>query len=100
MTTSPAGTARFAGFGEGAVEFYDGLAADNSKAYWTDHRAVYERDVLGPMRGWPGPGARCARSRSGSTTTSGDRHRADHRSFPGASRGRRDCDFHRTASGT
>jgi uncharacterized protein (TIGR02453 family) len=40
----------FAGFGEGAVEFYDGLIADNSKAYWTDHRAVYERDVLAPMQ--------------------------------------------------
>ena len=40
----------FAGFGEGAVEFYDGLAADNSKAYWTDHRAVYDADVLAPMK--------------------------------------------------
>jgi uncharacterized protein (TIGR02453 family) len=40
----------FSGFGEGAVEFYDGLLADNSKAYWTDHREVYERDVLGPMQ--------------------------------------------------
>ena len=40
---------RFRGFGEDAVEFYDGLLADNSKAYWTDHRAVYERDVRGPM---------------------------------------------------
>jgi uncharacterized protein (TIGR02453 family) len=40
----------FAGFGEGAVEFYDGLCADNSKAYWTDHREVYERDVLAPMQ--------------------------------------------------
>jgi len=39
----------FAGFGEGAVEFYDGLVADNSKAYWTDHRAVYEDDVKAPM---------------------------------------------------
>lgn len=39
----------FTGFGEDAVEFYDGLAADNSKAYWTDRRAVYERDVRGPM---------------------------------------------------
>ncbi|GAA0902283.1 DUF2461 domain-containing protein [Pseudonocardia zijingensis] len=39
----------FTGFGEGAVEFYDGLIADNSKAYWTDQRAVYERDVRGPM---------------------------------------------------
>ena len=39
----------FAGFGEGAVEFYDGLLADNSKAYWTDHRATYEADVRAPM---------------------------------------------------
>ncbi|MEQ3552320.1 DUF2461 domain-containing protein [Pseudonocardia nematodicida] len=39
----------FAGFGEGAVEFYDGLLADNSRAYWTDQREVYERDVRGPM---------------------------------------------------
>jgi uncharacterized protein (TIGR02453 family) len=40
----------FAGFGEGLVDFYDGLAADNSKAYWTDHKAIYERDVRDPMR--------------------------------------------------
>jgi uncharacterized protein (TIGR02453 family) len=40
----------FAGFGEGAVEFYDGLVADNSKAYWTDHRSVYEADVRAPMQ--------------------------------------------------
>jgi uncharacterized protein (TIGR02453 family) len=39
----------FTGFGDGAVEFYDGLRADNSKAYWTDHREIYERDVRAPM---------------------------------------------------
>ena len=39
----------FGGFGEGAVDFFDGLEADNSKAYWTDHRAVYEDDVKAPM---------------------------------------------------
>ncbi|MEJ8277824.1 DUF2461 domain-containing protein [Pseudonocardia spirodelae] len=39
----------FAGFGDGAVEFYDGLLADNSKAYWTDHRATYDADVRAPM---------------------------------------------------
>jgi uncharacterized protein (TIGR02453 family) len=39
----------FSGFGEYAVEFYDGLLADNSKAYWTDNREIYERDVRGPM---------------------------------------------------
>jgi uncharacterized protein (TIGR02453 family) len=51
VTTPAAGPASgFAGFGEGAVEFYDGLIADNTKAYWTDHRAVYERDVVAPMQ--------------------------------------------------
>jgi uncharacterized protein (TIGR02453 family) len=40
----------FRGFGDGAVEFYDGLVADNSKAYWTDQRAVYEADVRAPMQ--------------------------------------------------
>lgn len=44
------GPGGFGGFGEGAVEFYDGLLADNSKAYWADHRGVYERDVLAPVR--------------------------------------------------
>lgn len=39
----------FAGFGEAAIDFFDGLEADNSKAYWTDHRATYESDVRAPM---------------------------------------------------
>jgi len=42
-------TAEFTGFGEGAVEFFEGLQADNSKAYWTDRRAVYEADIKEPM---------------------------------------------------
>jgi uncharacterized protein (TIGR02453 family) len=41
---------RFTGFGEDAVEFYDGLAVDNSKAYWTDRRDVYEAHVRAPMQ--------------------------------------------------
>lgn len=40
---------KFAGFGEYVVEFYDGLSADNSKAYWEDHVEVYRSDVRGPM---------------------------------------------------
>jgi uncharacterized protein (TIGR02453 family) len=40
----------FTGFGDGAVEFYDGLEIDNSKAYWTDQRVIYDDDVLAPMR--------------------------------------------------
>lgn len=42
-------TTAFQGFGEHAVDFYDGLAADNSKSYWTDHKAVYQTDVREPM---------------------------------------------------
>ena len=40
----------FAGFPEEALVFYEGLRADNTKAYWTDHRAVYERAVKAPMQ--------------------------------------------------
>jgi uncharacterized protein (TIGR02453 family) len=39
----------FRGWPAEALEFYDGLEADNSKAYWTEHKAVYEETVLGPM---------------------------------------------------
>ncbi|MBV9092540.1 MAG: DUF2461 domain-containing protein [Streptosporangiaceae bacterium] len=39
----------FSGWPEEALEFYDGLAADNSKSYWTRHKAVYEQMVLRPM---------------------------------------------------
>jgi uncharacterized protein (TIGR02453 family) len=40
---------RFEGFGEHAVDFYDGLVADNSKSYWTDNKATYQSDVREPM---------------------------------------------------
>ncbi len=39
----------FDGWPEEALEFYEGLAADNSKTYWTAHKAVYEDVVLHPM---------------------------------------------------
>ena len=39
----------FTGFGEHAIDFYDGLVADNSKAYWTDNKKVYDEDVRAPM---------------------------------------------------
>ena len=39
----------FAGFPEQALVFYEGLEADNTKAYWTDHKAVYERAVKAPL---------------------------------------------------
>ena len=39
----------FSGWPEEALDFYDGLAADNTKTYWTQHKAVYTEKVLGPM---------------------------------------------------
>jgi uncharacterized protein (TIGR02453 family) len=39
----------FKGWPDSALAFYEGLEADNSKAYWLDHKDVYERDVKGPM---------------------------------------------------
>jgi uncharacterized protein (TIGR02453 family) len=39
----------FSGWPAEAVEFYQGLAADNSKTYWTAHKAVYDQCVYAPM---------------------------------------------------
>jgi uncharacterized protein (TIGR02453 family) len=39
----------FSGWPEEALDFYDGLAADNTKTYWTEHKAVYTAKVLDPM---------------------------------------------------
>lgn len=39
----------FQGWPEEALDFYEGLEADNSKVYWTAHKAVYESAVLAPM---------------------------------------------------
>src|SRR3954464_11774369 len=40
----------FRGFPVEAVEFYEGLLADNSKTYWQGHKATYDADVQGPMK--------------------------------------------------
>ena len=39
----------FSGWPEEALEFYEGLEADNSKTYWTGNKAVYEEKVRHPM---------------------------------------------------
>ncbi len=39
----------FTGFGEDAFDFYEGLVADNSKAYWADHTEQYRTAVREPM---------------------------------------------------
>jgi uncharacterized protein (TIGR02453 family) len=39
----------FQGWPEEALDFYDGLEADNSKTYWIAHKHIYEASVLAPM---------------------------------------------------
>jgi uncharacterized protein (TIGR02453 family) len=39
----------FKGWRAEALEFYEGLEADNSKAYWQEHKAVYDEQVKAPM---------------------------------------------------
>jgi uncharacterized protein (TIGR02453 family) len=39
----------FRGWPSEALEFYEGLSADNSKTYWTEHLSVYEKQVRAPM---------------------------------------------------
>ncbi|MBO3746272.1 DUF2461 domain-containing protein [Streptosporangiaceae bacterium NEAU-GS5] len=39
----------FTGFPDEAFIFYEGLEADNSKAYWTAHKATYDEAVKAPM---------------------------------------------------
>ena len=39
----------FQGWPEAALDFFEGLELDNSKAYWTAHRMIYDEAVLAPM---------------------------------------------------
>lgn len=41
---------RFTGFPEAALLFYEGLEADNSKTYWTEHRQTYDECARAPMQ--------------------------------------------------
>jgi uncharacterized protein (TIGR02453 family) len=41
--------ARFKGWPDEALEFFEGLEADNTKAYWQGHRDTYDKSVRGPM---------------------------------------------------
>ncbi|MEU4244652.1 DUF2461 family protein [Actinoplanes sp. NPDC026619] len=42
--------AEFPGFGRGGLTFLDGLARENTKAYFDAHREVYRRELLNPSR--------------------------------------------------
>ena len=39
----------FTGWSDEAVDFFDGLEEDNSKAYWAAHKAQYDAHVRAPM---------------------------------------------------
>ena len=39
----------FRGFPPAALAFFEGLEADNSKAWWNEHKAIYDEAVRGPM---------------------------------------------------
>ncbi|MEP7203122.1 MAG: DUF2461 domain-containing protein [Ilumatobacteraceae bacterium] len=39
----------FTGFPDEAIQFYEGLLADNSRTYWLANKPVYERAVRAPM---------------------------------------------------
>jgi uncharacterized protein (TIGR02453 family) len=40
----------FTGFPDEGLVFYEGLEADNSKTYWTEHRGTYDSAVRAPMQ--------------------------------------------------
>src|SRR5437899_11933857 len=40
---------KFAGFPLAGLDFYEDLEADNSKAFWTAHKDVYDSAVREPM---------------------------------------------------
>ena len=42
--------AEFTGFPEAALDFYDDLEMDNTKAFWEAHRATYDEAVAVPMK--------------------------------------------------
>ena len=39
----------FSGWPVEALDFYDDLEVDNSKTFWTAHKAVYQDKILRPM---------------------------------------------------
>jgi len=47
MGTSQA--AGFEGFPSEALDFYEGLEADNTKVFWTEHKQVYDEAVKKPL---------------------------------------------------
>jgi uncharacterized protein (TIGR02453 family) len=40
----------FHGWTDAALDFYEGLEIDNSRAYWQSHKDIYDEQVVGPLR--------------------------------------------------
>ncbi len=40
----------FEGFGPHSLAFFRGLEADNSKAYWLEHKRLFDVEIAGPLR--------------------------------------------------
>jgi uncharacterized protein (TIGR02453 family) len=40
----------FQGFPDDGLVFFEGLEADNSRTYWTEHRATYDASVRAPLQ--------------------------------------------------
>ena len=49
MATRTLTAVTFRGWPDEAIDFYDGLEEDNSRAYWTAHKATYDDAVKAPM---------------------------------------------------
>ena len=44
------GVTTFRGFSAGAIDFFCGLAAENTRQFWQQHKGVYESEIRDPMR--------------------------------------------------
>jgi len=42
-------TEQFRGWSDAALDFYEQLESDNTKAFWTAHKDVYEQEVRAPF---------------------------------------------------
>ncbi len=49
MPNTPATTDRFTGLPAEAFDFYEALAANNSRPWWAEHRGEYETNVRAPL---------------------------------------------------
>jgi uncharacterized protein (TIGR02453 family) len=49
LPAEPGDPVAFSGWPAEAIEFYEGLEADNTKTYWTAHKHVYDQAVHAPM---------------------------------------------------